>query len=116
MSTVLSAQHVTHRFGKRKAIDDLSFTIEKGRILCLAGHNGSGKTTLIRILAGLIHPTRGRVEWERDSAHRCGLMLEQRHLYPDLTAEENLRLFGTILGTSREGVEGTIARYELEPL
>jgi len=59
---VLSASHLSRRFGDRLALDDVSFTLEPGEIFALLGPNGAGKTTTLRILAGLIAPTTGSVE------------------------------------------------------
>ena len=53
MSSVVSAQHVTKSFGATKAVDDVSFNIEKGRITGLIGPNGAGKTTLLKAVLGL---------------------------------------------------------------
>ena len=53
MSSVVSAQHVSKAFGSTKAVDDVSFTIEKGRITGLIGPNGAGKTTLLKAVLGL---------------------------------------------------------------
>ena len=54
MSTVITASHLSKRFGATKAIDDLSFTLEKGSILGLLGPNGAGKTTTLKAILGLI--------------------------------------------------------------
>ena len=53
MSSVVSAQHVSKAFGSTKAVDDVSFTIEKGQITGLIGPNGAGKTTLLKAVLGL---------------------------------------------------------------
>jgi len=54
--TLVEARNVTVRFGNKRAVDDVSFTIPKGRIVGLLGHNGAGKTTLMKAMVGLTPP------------------------------------------------------------
>lgn len=61
MSEILRCDHLTKRFGSKTALDDLSLTIESGKIIGLLGPNGAGKTTLIKIVNGLLCPTSGHV-------------------------------------------------------
>lgn len=61
---LLSVKGVGKRFGHVEALREVSFDLEAGEVLALAGDNGSGKSTLIRILSGLFPPTTGRVTWE----------------------------------------------------
>jgi ABC-2 type transport system ATP-binding protein len=62
MAPVVSAQHVTKWYGPRRAVTDVSFTIEPGEVVGLLGPNGSGKSTIFRILTGYLAPTFGRVQ------------------------------------------------------
>lgn len=88
---------------------DVSFVLERG-ILAITGPNGAGKTTLLKILAGLAHPTHGRVRMTRDGRE---LSIDERRsavgwsgpdlsFYPELTAEENLRFFRRVAGFDAE--------------
>ncbi|MFL6543516.1 MAG: ABC transporter ATP-binding protein [Chthoniobacterales bacterium] len=98
------------RFGKSYsdvvAVDELTFSVEKGMIFGFLGANGAGKTTTIRMLCGLVRPTRGQAQiagfdcWTQRSRVRekFGYVAQRFSLYRDLTAEENLRFFG---GASR---------------
>jgi ABC-2 type transport system ATP-binding protein len=62
MSAVVLAQHVTKWYGPRRAVTDVSFTIEQGEIVGLLGPNGSGKSTIFRMLTGYLVPTSGDIE------------------------------------------------------
>ena len=66
MGEILSCVNLTKRFGAVTALDNLSLTIDSGRIIGLLGPNGSGKTTLIKIINGLLQPTSGAVYIEGD--------------------------------------------------
>ena len=59
---MLIASHLTRQFGERVAVQDVSFELAPGEIFALLGPNGAGKTTTLRMLAGLIEPTSGRVD------------------------------------------------------
>lgn len=61
MSVLLECKNLTKNYGKRTAIDNVSFTLESGHIIGLLGPNGSGKTTLIKMMNGLLSPTSGEL-------------------------------------------------------
>ncbi|WP_318720617.1 ABC transporter ATP-binding protein [Treponema sp.] len=61
MEPILDFQNVTKSYGKKKALDSINLTIPHGKIVGLLGPNGSGKTTLIKLTAGLLTPTKGKV-------------------------------------------------------
>ncbi|CAA9585322.1 MAG: hypothetical protein AVDCRST_MAG19-4544 [uncultured Thermomicrobiales bacterium] len=89
-------------FGGFRAVDGLSFAVPAGTVFGFLGPNGSGKTTTIRLLLGLLEPSRGRATvFGHDSRlgadeirRRSGALLEHPGLYERLTAEENLDFFG----------------------
>ncbi len=92
------------------ALDDISFTVNKGELFGLIGPDGAGKTTLFRILVTLMLADKGKawvdgyeVERQyRDIRKRVGYMPGRFSLYQDLTVEENLSFFATLFGTSVE--------------
>jgi ABC-type multidrug transport system ATPase subunit len=102
----ISAQHLVRRFGDFTAVNDVSFSVEKGAIFGFLGPNGSGKTTVIKMLTGLL-PLTGGDAWveglnvRKDSEgvrERIGYMSQNFSLYYDLTVEENLTFYGRIYG------------------
>jgi branched-chain amino acid transport system ATP-binding protein len=97
---MLTAQAITRSFGGNRAVDGVSFTIERGTIAGLVGPNGAGKTTLFNCLAGLIPPTSGRLllDGERidglspDRVFRMGLArtFQIPRPFPEMTVLENV--------------------------
>lgn len=101
---------VVKRFREVPALDGVSLRVRRGEVYGLLGPNGAGKTTLIRSLVGLVAPEEGRISIlgqrmpQLDVLARVGYMTQQPALYPDLSAEENVRFFGAISG-SEEGTQ-----------
>jgi ABC-2 type transport system ATP-binding protein len=87
-------------------VADVSFSVERGRLVALLGPNGAGKTTTVSMIAGLITPNRGDVlvEGQRLSGdtdplkRKIGLVPQDLALYEELTAHDNLRFFGALYG------------------
>lgn len=110
---VISVNHVSKTFGKFTAVNDVSFGIESGTIFGLLGPNGAGKTTLIKMMCGLLRPTKGNAviagfDVGRDAAlvrERIGYMSQLFSLYPDLTVEQNLDLYASIYDISNKEKE-----------
>lgn len=110
-------------FGRLRAVDNLTMTIRAGETYGLIGPNGSGKTTLIRMLVGLIRPTRGiiQVMGERipsaKVAPHIGYMTQLTALYNDLTARENMQFFCSIYGlrgkAQKQRIDEMLERVEL---
>ena len=92
----IEAQGLTKRYGKHFAVNDVSFKIEKGEIVGFLGPNGAGKTTTLRMLAGLISPTKGKsyLFGQRGSGARLrevGTMIEEPSFYPYMNGKNNLK-------------------------
>ncbi|WFA08587.1 ABC transporter ATP-binding protein [Tissierella sp. Yu-01] len=106
MENAIQIKHLTKKFGKFTAVNDVSFNVKKGEVFGFLGPNGSGKTTVIRMLMGLITPTSGvgkvlgyDISKENDMIkQRIGYMSQKFSLYEDLTVEENLDFYGGIYG------------------
>jgi heme exporter protein A len=102
---ILEAHQLTRLFGKRPAVQALSFRLASGQSLALFGPNGAGKTTLLRLLAGLLRPTSGHasivgkdVRASSTVRGRVGLISHQSMLYPALTALENVEFAARLHG------------------
>ncbi len=98
---MIHVEQVCKSFGLKKALDHVTFNIERGEYVALLGVNGAGKTTLTRILATLTRPTSGSIHIAgyapkknpQDIRRNLGVMSHDSFLYGDLTAEENLRFY-----------------------
>jgi len=91
---MLTASHLTRRFGERLAVEDVSFELAAGEIFALLGPNGAGKTTTLRMLAGLIAPTSGSVRRQGS----IGLLTEAPGLWERLTVRRNLITYARLYG------------------
>jgi len=103
---VIEVQHLTKRYGRVTAVDDVSFRVERGEILGFLGPNGAGKTTTMRVLTGYIPPTEGHAlvagfdvfDRPLDAKQRTGYLPETPPLYPDMTVREYLKFVAQIKG------------------
>jgi heme exporter protein A len=97
---------VSRHFGRRRALSHVTLTARSGDILGLLGPNGAGKSTLIGIMATLAAPTSGDVRFGDTPAKalgpelrgRIGLLAHELHLYPELSARQNLAFFAELYG------------------
>jgi ABC-2 type transport system ATP-binding protein len=122
---VIQVQNLTHRYGDRVALSNVSFEVKKGEIFGLLGPNGGGKSTLFRILSTMMAPTEGHaiiaghdVEREPGAVRReVGVVFQTQSLDKALTVEENLRAQGHLHGLSgavlRERVSRAMERLGL---
>jgi ABC-2 type transport system ATP-binding protein len=103
---------LTRTFGNFTAVDHITFDVEPGEVFGFLGANGAGKTTAIRMLIGLLQPSRGSArvagyDVARDTEQvkrSIGYMSQRFSLYEDLTPRENIRLYGGIYGLTRDQI------------
>jgi len=112
----ITVENLTHSYGTRCALDDISFTVSRGEIFCLLGPNGSGKTTLFKILSTLMKPTYGSVDIlgfdlntkTKDIRKLLGVVFQHPGLDIKLTVTENLRHHGHLYG-----LKGKILKHRI---
>ncbi|GGA35806.1 hypothetical protein GCM10007416_05820 [Kroppenstedtia guangzhouensis] len=93
-------QEVTRRYGEKTALKDIGLTLGEAGIHGLIGPDGAGKTTLIKLVAGLIHPTEGKIL--REKKLRLGYVPETFAMYEEMGVAENLHFYGQLNGLDRE--------------
>ncbi|HKY21005.1 MAG TPA: ABC transporter ATP-binding protein [Vicinamibacterales bacterium] len=101
---MIEVQHLTKRYGRVTAVDDLTFRVERGEILGFLGPNGAGKTTTMRILTGYMPATEGKAvvagfdvfEQPIEAKRRTGYLPETPPLYPEMTVREYLQFVARI--------------------
>jgi ABC-type branched-subunit amino acid transport system ATPase component len=122
-SPILTLDHVSAGYGHFRALTDVSLTVARGEVVSLLGTNGAGKTTVARAISGMIPVTAGRIELngrqisgrEAHEVARLGLAhcMEGRHIFADLSVQENLVLAGTSAG-KKDGLQERLDRvYDL---
>ena len=124
MDYILETRSLSKHYGRFKALDGMNMHVPKGAIYGLVGKNGAVKTTLIRLICGLQEPSSGSFTLygteNRDKAivrarRRMGAVVETPSLYPDMTAEDNLKMQYRVLGLpSFEGIDQLLQLVGLE--
>jgi ABC-2 type transport system ATP-binding protein len=113
---VIEVQHLTKRYGRVTAVDDISFRVERGEILGFLGPNGAGKTTTMRILTGYMPATEGKAvvagfdvfEQPIEAKRRTGYLPETPPLYPDMSVVEYLEFVAKIKGVPSSARRGRV--------
>lgn len=98
---MLNVKSISKTFGKKKILENISFSAERGEIIGLVGENGAGKSTLLKILATLVKPDSGQIELHQLSYQKqrrkvrqhIGYVPQDIVIWEDLTVEENMRFF-----------------------
>jgi ABC-2 type transport system ATP-binding protein len=118
---VVSASSLTKRYGELVAVDDVTFSLERGTVTGFLGPNGAGKTTTLRLLLGLAEPTAGealvfgRRYRELDQpARRVGAVLESNDFHPRRSGRDHLRALALAAEIPMTRVEEVLALVELE--
>jgi len=117
---MIEVEHLTKRFRSATAVDDLSFSVPRGRITGFLGPNGAGKTTTLRVLLGLALPTSGRASVagkryrELEAPLKTvGAVLEASNYHPARTGRNHLRVLAAAAGIANARVDLVLAKVEL---
>lgn len=108
--SVLSIEHLSKSYGRLKAVDNLSLTVEKGTAYGLLGPNGSGKTTTLAMIMGILKPDRGDYYWFGKQGspglrQRIGTLIEVPNFYPYLSLRKNLEVHARIKNVPVRDIE-----------
>ncbi|MFN7181684.1 MAG: ABC transporter ATP-binding protein [Planctomycetota bacterium] len=115
---MIEVKNVSKFYGNIKALDNVSFYIDKFELIGLLGPNGAGKTTLMRIIISYLAPTKGDVfingknvrEYSKEIKNLLGYLPENNPLYDDMTVKEALQFFAKIRGIDRQNIKSCIDR------
>lgn len=118
MNEILSIQNLSKNYGRIKAVDDLSFTVEKGTVYGILGPNGSGKTTTLSVITGVLHPASGSYRWFGNKPgkwerKRMGSLIEIPNFYPYLTLFQNLQIVARIKNVLEEDINRVLGITDL---
>lgn len=116
MKEVLRIQHLHKTFGEHTAVEDVSFDVNRGEILCLLGPNGAGKSTTIHMIGGIYPYEKDTLCYEGKSLDTCqkqflreiGFVPQEIALYEELSAWENIRFFASLYGLRKEQLKQCI--------
>ena len=115
-SLVLEVRAISKSFGALRALDDVSFTVERGEVVGFLGPNGAGKTTTMRAILGLLAADSGSVTWAGapiDAAvrSRIGYMPAERGLYPSMKVHEHVAYFAALAGLDDHAADAAATRW-----
>nr|WP_165913406.1 ABC transporter ATP-binding protein [Marichromatium gracile] len=116
METLVRATALSRRFGRHQALSEVELTLDTGQVLGLLGPNGAGKSTCLRLLAGVLAPSSGRIEilgtdlarQPRLAKRRIGYLPERPPLHPELRVDEYLRFCARLRGIPRERINASL--------
>lgn len=120
---MLKVKNVTKYYGNFKAVDNLSFTVDKGEIFGLLGVNGAGKTTTFRMIMNLISPSDGTITFngkkiDYDVTDKIGFLTEERSLLTKLTVKEQILYYGALKSLDEETIlkrlDKLLKKFEIE--
>ena len=103
-NTLIDVKSLIRSFGKNRAVDEVSFSINRGEICAFLGPNGAGKTTIIKMLTGLLEPSSGKILYENESYSQnrlslkrmIGVVPQHNNIDRELTLSENLHVHGLL--------------------
>ena len=117
---VIAIEGLVKTYGKQNAVDNLTASVQKGRITGFLGPNGAGKSTTLRCLVGLSKPTSGSVKiYDRpyreleNPLSKVGTVLDSRGFHPALTGRQNLRVVAAAAGIDDSRVDEVLEMVEL---
>ncbi len=92
MNYLLTTTNLTKTYGNKDAAKDINIHVREGEIYGLIGRNGAGKTTVMRMISGLSKPTSGSYQMNGENKFGVGVLIESPGIYPNMSADENIRL------------------------
>jgi ABC-2 type transport system ATP-binding protein len=115
---ILQTDRLCKQFKGQTAVNQVSIGVRRGTVYGLLGPNGAGKTTFLKMIAGLLKPTDGKIlfdgkPWSRASLEQIGALIESPALYGNLTARENLKVHTMMLGLPESRITEVLETVDL---
>ncbi len=117
-SYILQTKDLCKDFKNQRAVNNISLSVMKNSIYGLLGPNGAGKSTTLKMIAGMLHPTSGKIifeghPWSRNDLTDIGALIEAPPLYENLTARENLKVHTLLLGLPDDRIDEVLKIVDL---
>lgn len=116
---IIETRELTKNFSGQLAVNGISLEIKRNTIYGLLGPNGAGKSTTLKLILGLLRPTKGEIlfngeSWKREHLAKIGSLIEEPALYGNLTAEENLLVHTKLLGVPKDKIYEVLETVDLK--
>ncbi len=105
LNSILKVNGISKNFDELKAVDNVSFEVQRGEIFGLLGPNGAGKTTVIRMIMGIFEPDSGLIEFNKEfkiDKKKAGYLPEERGAYDDTRVLDTIMYFAELKGMSKD--------------
>lgn len=117
-SYILQTKDLCKDFKKQRVVNNISLSVMKNSIYGLLGPNGAGKSTTLKMIAGMLHPTSGKIifeghPWSRNDLTDIGALIEAPPLYENLTARENLKVRTLLLELPDDRIDEVLKIVDL---
>lgn len=123
MKEIVKTNALTKVYGEQVCVNNLNMSIFENRIYGFLGPNGAGKSTTLKMILGLVHPTKGKIEMfgkDFNSKNRieilrnAGSLIESPSYYGHLTAKENLKIFAMLLDVPKNNIDKVLQIVRLD--
>ena len=116
---IIETRELTKNFSGQLAVNGISLEIKRNTVFGLLGPNGAGKSTTLKLILGLLRPTKGEIlfngeSWKREHLAKIGSLIEEPALYGNLTAEENLLVHTKLLGVPKDKIYEVLETVDLK--
>jgi len=121
MQAAIKVDSIHYAYGQHKAVKGISFEVAPGEVLGFLGPNGAGKSTTLKMLTGQLVAAGGKISilgqdvrgHNSDVHAKIGVSFEEKNLYPQMSAEENLRFFANLFGIKKPDIDGLLDQVDL---
>lgn len=118
MEMMLQTTELCKSFKKQKAVNHVSLNIERGKVYGLLGPNGAGKSTTLKMITGVLKPTKGEIffngkPWSREALSEIGALIENPPIYENLSARENLKVRSLLLDVDEKRIDEVLQMVSL---